>query len=86
MVLFLGILRPLHTEQKADAYLTLHTSPEAQPHPLFHQLQGDSTQVREKTPVETFFSCAISCQTMFFFFFVSQTFAPGAALWRNSSC
>lgn len=44
---FLGILHPLHTEQKAPPHHPLHPAHEAQPHPLFHQLQRDCTQVRE---------------------------------------
>lgn len=47
LYVFLGILHPLHTEQKASPHHPLHPAHEAQPHPLFHQLQRDCTQVRE---------------------------------------
>lgn len=44
-------------------------------------------RLEKTTLVETFFSCTICCQTDIFFVpSLIQTFAPGAALWRNSGC
>lgn len=54
LFLFSGVLRPLHTEQKAAAHPPLHPAHEAQPHPLFHQLQGDGAQVGEDYTSGTF--------------------------------
>lgn len=35
----------MHDEQEASAHPSLHPVSEAPPHPLFHQLQRDGTQV-----------------------------------------
>lgn len=46
--MFLGVLRALYIKQKAPPHPPLHPAHETQPHPLFHQLQGDCTQVGEQ--------------------------------------
>ena len=43
----LGVLCAVHNEQEAPPHPPLHPSFEALPHPLFHQLQRDCTQVTQ---------------------------------------
>lgn len=45
--MFLGVLCALYVKQEAPPHPPLHPADEAQPRPLFHQLQRDCTQVGE---------------------------------------
>lgn len=87
LYLFLGVLCSLHTEQKATAHPSLHPANEAEPHPLFHQLQGDGAQVGENNTSGNFLQLHhLLSNYKIFVPSLVQTFAPGAALWRNSGC
>lgn len=51
-MLFSGVLRALYDEQKASPHPPLRPAHEAPPHPLFHQLQRDGSQVGEVMQVK----------------------------------